>query len=261
LQSRDREGRFPEGGAMSEHDKQALDFAATTYAPSTRSNLPNANHSAADDSQTGASGDPMPARDVSGAKPQPSNAPPDPFDPMSLGISTEYAAAINEQTSTKPEGRRPNEQEYFRVSPLPEHRLPVASIADKQDNGKVYIISGPILDAVKAEFPRLVRAVLIVTAQTLIGTILAWPVPLAEDRGGKWNSQQRVASEQGKMMWTNMASNHSRAQYDISTVDNPKEVDWKSFPPFAEILRQAFSERLIDSIDHPLLKKLRGKIE
>ena len=45
-------------------------------------------------------------------------------------------------------------------------------------------------------------------------------------------------------------------------VNNPKEVDWDSFPPIRDILRQALSDgRLIDSMDHPLLKKLRGEIE
>jgi osmoprotectant transport system substrate-binding protein len=58
-------------------------------------------------------------------------------------------------------------------------------------------------------------------------------------------------------MWTNLAANHSRARYDICPIDNPKEIDWNSFPPLAEILRQAYSELLIDSLDHPLLKKLQ----
>jgi hypothetical protein len=49
-----------------------------------------------------------------------------------------------------------------------------------------------------------------------------------------------------------------RGQYDIITVNNHKTVDWDSFPPFREILRQAAAERLIESMDHPLLRKLAG---
>jgi hypothetical protein len=201
---------------------------------------------------------------VGAVKPEPTNpAPANPFDPMNLGISTDYAAAINVQKSTKAEGRKPNDQEYFRVSPLAEHRLIVASIADKQDTGKIYIVAGSVLEAVKAEFPRFVRAVQIVIAQTQVGLILAWPVPLEQDRGGRWHSEHRRAAEDGKTKWTTMVSNTPRAKYDVTSVDNPKpvQVDWKSLPPFAEILQQAFSERLIDSVEHPLLMKLRGKIE
>lgn len=102
---------------------------------------------------------------------------------------------------------------------------------------------------------------MLVLAQTLVGTGLAWPVPLAEDRGGKWHSTERAACEQGKSRWTIMASDSSRGQYEIGEANNPKQVNWESFPPFADILRRAYSDRLIDSLDHPLLNKLRGKIE
>ena len=58
----------------------------------------------------------------------------------------DYAAAINAQVSNKPfELRKPNDQEYFRTSPRQGHHLVVASIADKQDMSKVYVVSGPLL--------------------------------------------------------------------------------------------------------------------
>ena len=118
---------------------------------------------------------------------------------MNLGISTDYAAAINAKASTKPfELRAPNEQEYFRTSPQENHHLVVGSIADKQDMGKVYIVSGVLLEEVKLKFPKAVRAVELVLTQILAGASLVWPVPLVEDRGGKWNSTQRAACVQGK---------------------------------------------------------------
>lgn len=195
---------------------------------------------------------------------QPLPKPPvaDPFDPMNLGIPTEYAASINAKASAKgAELLRPNDQEYFRVSPLPNHHLTTISITDKQDKGKKYLIDGRIRDQVVQEFPKAVGAVELMVTQTLVGAILVWPVPLAEDRGGRWNSTQRQASEQGKRQWTMMASNSSRAEYEIRHVDNPKVVDWETLPPFNEILRQAASELLVATLDHPLLQKLRGQID
>ena len=89
-----------------------------------------------DNSEEPSASNPSPTAPATGA----SNAGPvDPFDPMNLGISTDYAAAINAQTAVKAfEPRKPNNQEYFRVSPLHQHSLIVASITDKQDTGKVY---------------------------------------------------------------------------------------------------------------------------
>jgi hypothetical protein len=191
---------------------------------------------------------------------KPVNSAADPFDPMNLGISTDYAAAISAQASTKPfELRKPNDQEFFRTSPRADHHLMVASIIDKQEMGRVYIVTGEMRETVKAKFPKAVRAVELVLAQTLAGAPLVWPTPLAEDRGGKWHSTQRAACNQGKTKWTNMVA--GRGEYDVTTVNNPREVDWDAFPPFCEILRQAASERLINSMDHPLLLKLAGETE
>jgi len=90
-----------------------------------------------------------------------------------------------------------------------------------------------------------------------MGNTLVWPVPEAEDRGGQWNSSQRAARDSGVSKWTNMAA--GRGRYDLTAVDNPKTVDWNAFPQFREILRQACSGRFIDTLGHPLLRKLAGE--
>ena len=184
----------------------------------------------------------------------------DPFDPMNLGISTDYAAAINARASSKPfELRKPNDQEFFRSSPRESQCLDVLAIADKQDMGRVYVVSGAIRDIVAHRFPKSVRAVRLVLSVTLVGNVLVWPVPQAEDRGGQWNTSQQTAYESGRTKWTNMAA--GRGRYDVVSIDNPKSIDWDAFPPYRDILRQACAERLIESFDHPLLRKLAGESE
>jgi hypothetical protein len=185
----------------------------------------------------------------------------DPFDPMQLGISTDYAAAISAQASAKPvELRKPNDQEYFRTSPHPHQRLLVGGIQDKQDMSKLYVVPNSLLDKVRARFPKHVRTYRLVLTQSGEGAAILWGVPQSEDRGGSWYSSQREACEKGQSHWTNMTS--GRGKYDFESINNPKEVDWNSFAPMAEILRQALSDgRLIESMDHPLLRKLGGEIE
>jgi len=183
----------------------------------------------------------------------------DPFDPTNLGISTDYATAINAQSSTKPfELRKPNDQEFFRTSEHMDQRLVVGAIVDKQEMGRVYVVSKALLKEVMTRFPT-VRVVELVLAVTLSGTVLVWPVPRSEDRGGQWHSSQRAACDSGLRRWTNMAA--GRGRYDTTTVDNPKSVAWEAYPPFCEILRQACSERLIETMGHPLLRKLAGETE
>jgi hypothetical protein len=90
----------------------------------------------------------------------------EPFDPMNLGISIDYAAAISAQASTKPfELRKPNDQEFFRTSSRNDQHLPVATITDKQDMGRVYIVRGDFIDTLKAKFPKAIRAAELVLTQ------------------------------------------------------------------------------------------------
>jgi hypothetical protein len=247
---------------VSQHEEKKNISPST---PGTDSNAANVSQGPAADSKANGSGpvdNPKATNNSEGSNPQPSNAAPvDPFDPMNLGISTDYAAAINAQSSNKPfELRKPNDQEFFRTSPLKHQRLVVGGIVDKTDMGRVYIVSPAILDQVKARFPKAIRVFEWVLAQNLSGDAFPWPVPLAEDRGGQWNSSHRSACDSGLHKWTNMSA--GRGRYDITAVDNPKEVDWNSYPPMSEILRQALSDgRLIDSMDHHLLRKLAGKTE
>src|SRR6202050_5687928 len=114
--------------------------------------------------------------------------PVDPFDPMNLGITTDYAAVINARASMKAfELRKPNDQEFVRTSPRKDHHLVVGAIADKQDMSRIYVVSGAVLVEVKDKYPKAVRVVELVVTQTLAAAPILWPVPLVEDRGGKWN--------------------------------------------------------------------------
>jgi hypothetical protein len=38
------------------------------------------------------------------------------------------------------------------------------------------------------------------------------------------------------------------------------EPVWPDLPPFGEILRIAFRDRRIDSLEHPILRRLRGEV-
>ena len=86
----------------------------------------------------------------------PVSTPVDPFDPMKLGISTDYAAAISAQASTKPfELRKPNGQaEFFRTSLFSHQRLVVGAVADQQEMSKLYVVQPGVLDQVKMRFPQ-----------------------------------------------------------------------------------------------------------
>jgi hypothetical protein len=94
------------------------------------------------------------------------------------------------------------------------------------------------------------------------GTVFLWPVPLptADGRLNSWHQSQRNAAELGENQWTRMRANMGAGSYDITVA--PPGVSEPRWPTetFAELLKIAFGNgRLIDRLDHPVLKRLRGE--
>ena len=60
--------------------------------------------------------------------------------------------------------------------------------------------------------------------------------------------------------WVRVSANMSLGAYEICEATGSLSAPQWPALPFSEILRIAFKDRLhIDSIDHPMLKKLRGE--
>jgi hypothetical protein len=66
------------------------------------------------------------------------------------------------------------------------------------------------------------------------------------------------AAEMAKTQWVRMVSNLNLGAYDVytATADLP-EPDWPSLT-LKEIMRIAFGDYYINSVDHPVIKRLRG---
>lgn len=176
-----------------------------------------------------------------------------------IALSTDYEKELEVKlVQHEIECRKPSDQEFFRASPLPEHSWRVLGLKDKQDVGREYVISAGIRDAVLKEFPLLLRKLQLTVVQTLVGQRLLCPVPLGEDKRGQSYSSHRAAFDQAKTKWTRMA--HTGFRYNITTCENDRTVDWKAFPSPEEILTQALADHLIETLDHPVLEKLRGKV-
>jgi hypothetical protein len=75
-----------------------------------------------------------------------------------------------------------------------------------------------------------------------------------------WYRSAREAAERAITSWLRIKANMSLGvAYELfEATGNFPEPEWPEVE-FSEILRVAFRERYIDSIDHPLVKRLRGE--
>lgn len=181
-----------------------------------------------------------------------------PFGDLSkLRLDQSYAdtAGVKKHLTTVPV-RKPNKQDFVRVHPGPDHRLTPAAIIELKEDREVYLVRPEIASELPGEF----SVVTIYTTINRQGVLHLWPVKLPgpDGRQLEWHRSAAEAAEQAMKGWIRVTANQSLGAYEIFKPlgDIPDPV-WPE-NSFQEILQVAFRDRIVDSLDHPLIRRLRG---
>jgi hypothetical protein len=194
---------------------------------------------------------------------QPTNAvgqiiPPDPFDPSRLRLSQDFENKVGVKRAliTVPV-RKPDRQWFVRVHPDPAWQLDTA-VLELKDEREVYLVEPSLWP----ELPGEVVPKMLLTAVNRQGVVFLWPVRL-QGADGKWDEWNRSAMEAAKLAqkgWVRIAANMSLGAYDVfqATGEFP-EPEWPEIS-LSQLLAVAFKDRCIRSLDHPVLRRLRGEV-
>jgi hypothetical protein len=150
---------------------------------------------------------------------------------------------------------KPGRQEFFRTHPG-EKSCMLMAILELKEEREIYAV----MPEVAAALPGETRIVELRVCITRAGTIFLWAVPLpaADGRENAWHKTARAAAELSETEWVRMVANMGAGCYDILVA--PAGISEPLWPnaSFADLLRVAFGGgRLIDSVDHPVIKRLR----
>jgi hypothetical protein len=188
------------------------------------------------------------------------NKAPDPFDPASLRLPQDFAATVGVKKAllTVPV-RKPAREWWVQVHPSEEYRITTAVLELKEDR-EVYLVSPGLWQDLAAESTFGPRALF--TAQNRQGVVFVWPVRLPGPDGkiDDWNRSALEAARMAVGKWVRVAANMSLGAYDVfeATGDLPSP-EWPD-TSFRDLLAVAFKGRFVDSLDHPVLRKLRGEV-
>jgi hypothetical protein len=153
--------------------------------------------------------------------------------------------------------RKPSNQAYVRVHQSAEWRMPAAILQLKED-GECYLVDPSIVPYLAQE----VRAKLLYVYVTRDGNIAVWPINLPGEDGrlDAWSQSAHSAAELAQTSWVRLVANRGVGAYDIYQA--PAIADEPLWPEmtFKEVLHLAFKDRLITSMEHPIVKRLRGEI-
>ena len=184
--------------------------------------------------------------------------PPDPFDVSALRLKGNIADdSGTRKILAHVRVGKPDKQTFFRVNPDPDRRIVMAILELKEEN-ETYAVAPEIAEQLSGEIKR-VEIRLCVTNQ---GVSFLWPVPMpsSDGRENPWYKTARLAAEHAETDWVRMFANRGAGSYDIK-IASPGMPDpaWP-IEHLTQLLRIAFGGgKLIDRIDHPVIKRLLGR--
>jgi hypothetical protein len=183
---------------------------------------------------------------------------PDLFADLSaLRISQDFTATagVKRALLTVPV-RKPAKEWFIRTNP--SLRIETAVLELKEDR-ETYLVAPALWPELASESTFGPRALF--AAMNRQAVLFVWPVRLPGPDGkiDDWNRSALEAASLAERRWVRVASNMALGAYDVfeAAADWP-EPDWPGLS-LSEILRVAFKGRVIDSLDHPTLKRLRGE--
>ena len=181
----------------------------------------------------------------------------DPFDPANLRLDQSFTetVGVKKLRLTIPV-RKPSPQDFVRVHPDPTYRenFPIIELKDEREE---YIVTAALVPELANEF---VTKTLF-TAINRQGTLFLWPVrlPPPDGKNLEWWRSAREAAEMAMSSWVRVKANMNMGAYDIFRAETaisdpvwPEEGFW-------DLIKVAFRDHLITTLDHPVIKRLRGQ--
>lgn len=153
--------------------------------------------------------------------------------------------------------RKPSNQAFVRVRTGDEWRMPVA-VLQLKDDGECYLVMPQLFGELAQE----ARPKMLYTGVTRDGNLFLWPInmPGEDGRLDAWSQSAHSAAQMAETSWVRLVANRTVGAYDVMEATNLLEEPSWSELTFGEMVNLGFKGKVIDSLDHPIVKRLRGEI-
>jgi hypothetical protein len=150
--------------------------------------------------------------------------------------------------------RKPNDQEFVKVRAGFEVFLDCFKL---KENGRLYIFLPEVEPYLKAKHIRQYRLVLAMSFGAV--TPFVWPlvVPM-DDLGRVWHQSAMGAAKHAEEEWVRIETD--KKNYVAYTVPKPLPDPVWPEEDFLDLVDLAFKNSKLDTLDHPVLKRLRGEV-
>jgi hypothetical protein len=151
--------------------------------------------------------------------------------------------------------RKPNRHEFVRTPLDPAMWFSTGIFEDKEERETFFVTP-----AMRGGVGGRDKPVLLVPAMTRQNVMLLWPLKLPTEgqRHNDWVETARQAAELAKSKWVRLAADMSLGGYRIYVVEGELSEPVWPYKPLNEIMQIAFRDRVVDSVEHPVVRRLRG---
>ncbi|MBX9653620.1 hypothetical protein K2Y11_08390 [bacterium] len=185
---------------------------------------------------------------------------PDPFNLDSLRLSQDFEAMVGgEKVLTTVHVRKPGKEQWIRVHPDDKFRIDVLTLELKEES-EIYLVSADLMYLLGTEST--LRPMTLYATITRNGDVFLWPIacPGVDGKDNEWHRSAREAAHIGMKRWIRVTANRSLGAYETSiTKATLPDPTWPT-QTLQDLVRIAFRKRFIDTVDHPVLRRLRGEI-
>ncbi len=153
--------------------------------------------------------------------------------------------------------RKPSRHEFIRVHPDADRQVVVAALKLKIERDETYVLAPAIAEA----FPGEATPMQLRQAITRDGVSFLWPLRLPGEDGrlDAWSESALRAAKAAEHQWVSVRSNQYARHYDaVGAKADLGEPQWPA-RTFEELLKLALKDLLIETTDHPVLRKIRGE--
>jgi hypothetical protein len=185
--------------------------------------------------------------------------PPDPFDPARLRLVQSLSAGLGvKRVLASVPVKKPIKEWFVRTHTCEEFRIQTCVI-DLKSERELYLVDPSLWDELASEStfgPRL-----LIPSVNKQGVLFLWPLrlPKPDGRFDEWGKSEMEAATRAMTGWVRMTANQHLGAYDVyEATGNLGSPEWPTMS-LSDMLRIAFRDRHITTLDHPVLKNLRGE--
>ena len=166
--------------------------------------------------------------------------------------SPEGDSAVGTQTNIPV--KKPGKKNFFRVHPDPSYRLYDVGVIE-EEGGDVYLVNADL--ALPDDVLGFISHVNLLVAVTHHNKVFVW---FFKNTDTSWASSALRVARRAQDEWIRTKADFESGGYNIFTAPEPLRSKKPIFPPMSpeEIFTLAFDNRMITSVDDPIIRRLRG---